>query len=509
MTSKKLNWIMVALLTSIFLSSLEQTIVSTALPTIVEKLGGLDQISWVFTIYMLTSTTIMPVVGKLSDMYGRKFFLQTGLFVFILGSMFCGMSQSMSQLILSRGIQGLGAGILMSTIFILLFTLMPQERAGKWQGLFMGVFALSSVVGPTVGAVITEHLNWRWNFYINLPLGIFVFIILAITLVETRSSLEKKKVDYLGAITLMLTTLSILLGLKLGGVDYSWGSWQIFGLLSAGLAGLVIFLIIEWKAENPIIPFKIFKDRTVAGTISITFLQGIIMYSTLLYMPLFIQGGLGGNVNDAGNALTPMMISIVIGALICNRLIQKFSWRFNIMLSMFFAGVGAIVFTILPITINIWALRIDMAIIGIGIGILMPLSQTAVVTSVSVQFKGIASSTVTFFRTVGGVLGTAVMATIVNGQLTSSVNRLAATYGFQGEQLELFTNPQLLFHPEGPVPETVLSLMKNSFVEGIHIGFLYIAGIAVLGLIIAIFMGNRKFDPRDLNQMRIKTTSSS
>jgi EmrB/QacA subfamily drug resistance transporter len=489
----RVNWIMGALLLSMFLSSLDQTIVTTALPTIVEKLGGLDMISWVFTIYMLASTAAMPVVGKLSDMYGRKRFYLLGLFLFLGGSALCGASTTMEQLIIFRGIQGIGAGFLMPITFTLIFGLMPQDKAGRFQALFMGVFALSSVVGPTLGSFITTHLNWRWNFYINLPLGVISFVILLLTLFEQKNE-EKKHIDYFGSILLVISTISILLALKMGGVDYAWFSWQIIGFFAVGTISIICFLITETRVKEPILPLGLFRNRVIASSSFITFIQGVVMFGALLYIPIFVQGGLGGDVSDAGNAVTPMMFSVMIGATISSFTMTRLSWRTNMFASMLIAGAGLFFMTNMPLDANKWIIRLDMLVIGAGIGILMPITQTAVAVSAEERYQGIATSTVAFSRSIGGVFGTAIMAALVNRHMETSIQDGAPKLGIPAEKLEMFTNPQILLRASSQIPEQVLTMLKNALGDSIHLGFWFLVGAAVIGLIASLFAGSARFD---------------
>lgn len=489
----RINWIMGALLLSMFLSSLDQTIVTTALPTIVEHLEGLDMISWVFTIYMLASTAIMPIVGKLSDMYGRKRFYLAGLTLFIAGSALCGAASTMEQLIIFRGIQGIGAGFLMPITFTLIFGLMPQDKAGKFQALFMSVFALSSVVGPTLGSFITTHFNWRWNFYINLPLGVISFLILMVALVEQKKE-EKKYIDYLGSILLVVSTISILLGLKMGGVDYDWASWQIIGLFAVGGLSIIGFLVTEMKVKDPILPLGLFKNRVIASSSLVTFVQGVVMFGALLYIPIFVQGGLGGDVGDAGNAVTPMMFSIMIGASISSFTMTKLSWRINMLGSMIIAGAGLYFMTNMPLDVNKWIIRLDMVVIGAGIGILMPITQTAVTVSAAERYQGIATSTVAFFRSIGGVFGTAIMAALVNRHMETAIQSGAPKLGVPADQLEAFTNPQVLLRASSQIPEQVLTMLKNALGDSIHLGFWFLVGATVIGFVSASFAGSARFD---------------
>lgn len=506
-SDKRINWIMGALLVSIFLSSLDQTIVTTALPTIVEKLGGLELISWVFTIYMLTSTAIMPIIGKLSDMFGRKRFYMLGLLLFVGGSALCGAAETMTQLIVFRGIQGIGAGFLMPITFTLIFSLMPQEKAGKFQALFMSVFALSSVIGPSLGAFITEHFSWRWNFYINFPLGVVAFAILTWALKEQKVT-EKKKIDYMGASLLVLVTISVLLGLKLGGVDYAWSSWQIISLFVTALVAGVLFVAVEMRAEEPILPFGLFRNRLIAVSSIVTFAQGVVMFGALLYIPLFVQGGLGGDVGDAGNALTPMMFSIMLGAMISSFLMTKLKWRTNMFASMLIAGLGVFVMTRMPLNVNPWYIRLDMVVLGAGIGIMMPIAQTAVTVSAEERYRGIATSTVAFFRSIGGVFGTAIMAALVDRHMMTAIDTEAPKLGVPAEQLDAFTDPQVLLRAGDHIPENVLAMLKNALGDAIHLGFWFLVAAAAIGFAAACFAGSSRFDPARYKKMQTAAGSA-
>lgn len=458
---KRLNWTLGALLVGLFLSSLDQTIVSTALPTIVQKIGGLEHISWVFTAYMLTSTSVMPIAGKLSDMYGRKAFYMSGLLLFLIGSLLCGISQSMTQLIVFRGLQGIGGGMMAANTFALLFSLMPLGRVARIQSLFMSVLAMSSILGPSIGAFITSQWDWRWNFFINAPLGLAAVIVIAIAMKDKKPDTSvRMKVDYTGAVLLVTTTVSILLALKMGGVNYSWYSWPIIGFFALGAAALTAFLLVERRAAEPILPLGMFKNRTVAGTAGVIFVQGVMMFGALLYIPLFVQGGLGGDIADAGNAVTPMMVAVMAGATLSSFLMRVLTWRACALMSMLTAGAGLLIMTNLPLDVSKWAIRSDMALIGIGIGIMMPIAQMAITSAVDPRYSGVANSTVTFSRNIGGVFGAAVMAAIVNHHLVSSIEENAG---------------------------------NTKLADAIHLGFWFLVGAAVVGVIIASLMGRARY----------------
>ncbi|MCD9024684.1 MDR family MFS transporter [Cohnella silvisoli] len=509
-SKSQLNWIMSALLVSIFLTQVDQTIVSTALPTIVSELNGLQQMSWVFTVYMLASTVMMPIAGKLSDIFGRKSFYMLGLSLFMSGSILCGLADSMTQLILFRGIQGLGAGFIIPITFTLVFTIMPKEKAGKYQAFYMSVFALSSVVGPSLGALITEHLDWRWNFYINLPVGLYIFIVLNRCLRDKQRAAEgRPSVDVKGALLLALTTLSILLALKMGGEQFAWLSVPIIGLILLGAIGLTLFLVVEMRVKEPILPPALFRSKVISATLTATFLQGMIMYGALLYIPLFVQGSMGGDVGDAGNTLTPMMFSIMIGATLSNFLLKRWTYRSGIIASMSMAGLGMLGMTYMPLDVHFWIMALVMLLIGIGIGILMPLAQMAVTYSAEDRFKGIATSTVGFSRSVGGVFGSAVLAAIVNNRLSSAVQEHAAEFNLSGEELASLADPRQLLSVDSSLSDAAARLLRQALGNSLQLGFWFLVIVAGLGIVAALWTGKARFETDELSTPDKSATTSA
>lgn len=485
MTKWRLNWTMAALFVSIFLTQLDQTIVSTALPTMAAELNGFGQMSWVFTVYMLASTAVMPIAGKLSDLFGRKSFYLFGLVLFVAGSGLCGTADSMLQLILFRGLQGLGAGFLVPITYTLVFSLMPKERSGLYHTLYMSVFALSSVIGPGVGALVTEQLNWRWNFYINLPLGVLALAVLGRLLAPAKRADERAPVDAPGALLLAASTLAFLLALKIGGGEVPWASLPIALFVGFGTLALVFFVRTERRAREPILPFELFRDRVICGTLAATFLQGILMYASLVYIPLFVQGGLGGDAGDAGGALTPMMLAVMVGASVGNATVARWSWRTNIMLAMAATGAGMLAMTFVGLDVNPWAVRGIMALVGIGIGVMMTVGQMAVTYSAEEKMKGAATSTVGFFRTVGGVLGTAVTAAIVNARLSISIAERADVPGGSGTAPDV----QTLLQAGASLPPESASALKEAVGGAVRSGFWFLAAIAAVGLAASFWIG--------------------
>lgn len=490
LTAGQFNWLFAGLLLSILLTQLDQTIVSTALPTIATQLEGFTQMSWVFTIYMLTSTAMTPIAGKLSDLYGRKMFLVLGLTIFVIGSVLCGSAQSMLQLIIFRGIKGIGAGLLMPITFTVVFSLMPRNGNGVYQTLYMSVFALSSVIGPTVGALITSLFSWRYIFYINLPLGLVIFAII-LKLLPRSAVLPKPdaSIGYIGPGLLVLGTLSLLLALKMGGVQYAWSSLPILGLLIVGGIAAAWFVLSQLREKEPVIPFRLFRNRVMASTYVATLMQGIMMYGALVYIPLFVQGSLGGGVTGTGGALTPLMLCVMFGATLCGALIQRFTWRFNIALSMLLSGTGFLMMIFLPVNVSYVVLCLVMMLIGLGIGMMMMVGQTAVSMGVDDSVRGAATSSVSFFRSIGGVFGTAVLTSLINARLAVLLERHSGDLSGVAGELGVVTDPLAALNSHAGLPAEQLELMRQMLGDAVQYGFWFMAGAAAIGFIAAFWAG--------------------
>jgi len=312
-----------ALMLVILLASLDQTIVATALPTIVGELGGLQHLSWVVTAYLLASTVTGPIYGKLGDLYGRKVVLQTAIVLFLIGSALCGIAQGMPELIVFRAIQGLGAGGLMVTTIAVVGDIIPPRDRGKYQGLFGAVFGVSTVVGPLLGGFFVDNLSWRWIFYVNLPLGVLALFVIGVVF-HSRAEHVRHAIDYAGATTLAAGLSCIVLFTSLGGTTQPWGSLQSIALVVVGVALLGMFLLVERRAQEPILPLELFRNRTFAVTSAIGFIIGFALFGSITYLPLFLQVVKGMSPTNSGLQLTPMMGGLLVTSIVAGRAISRF-----------------------------------------------------------------------------------------------------------------------------------------------------------------------------------------
>ncbi|MBA3826809.1 MAG: DHA2 family efflux MFS transporter permease subunit, partial [Ktedonobacterales bacterium] len=325
----QLGSVLAAIMVTLLLSALDQTIVGTALPTIVGELHGFSNYSWVLTSYLLTSTTMTPIIGKLSDQFGRKWFLVVGIVIFLIGSVLSGASQTMTQLILFRGLQGIGGGMILALVFTLVGDIFsPAERA-RWQGLFSGVFGLASVIGPTLGGYITDNINWRWVFYVNLPLGILALVLIIVFLpmnISQRNTTLKgwaaiARIDFAGAFLSAGATVTLLLGLSWGGSTYPWDDGRVIGTLVAAGVLFIAFIITELRVQNPILPLSLFKNQVFASGALLAFLVGAALFGTIIYLPRFVQEVLGQAATNSGVVTTPLVVTLAIGAALIGQLI--------------------------------------------------------------------------------------------------------------------------------------------------------------------------------------------
>lgn len=517
--------IMLSVMLGILLAALDQTVVGPAMPKIIGDLNGFEHYTWVFTIYLLTSTISVPIFGKLSDMYGRKWFYIAGVVVFLVGSILSGLSSDIFQLISFRGLQGLGAGIITANAFAIIADVIPPAERGKWQGAFGAIFGLSSVIGPTIGGFLTDNLSWRWVFYVNVPVGIVALAVLLTTFPNMSRHTAKKVIDWLGAGALVVGLTPLLLALSLGGTpDWDWGSSKIISMFVVAVVFLLAFVFIEARAKEPILPLDLFKNRIFSVSVITVFLTGVGLFGAILYIPLFIQAIQGDSATSSGNAITPMTIAIVISSIVTGQLVSRTGkYRIVGIVGMAFVTFGMFLLYTMNMDTPRWTTIGYMIVMGLGLGVAFPLYTLVVQNSFPIERVGVVTAAVQFFRNMGSTVGVAVLGTIVNnqfhvqfpGELQTAVTNLGPQVASRIPVDKLAqglanVNPQALvsaegvnqlkaqlgsFMPAGTPANAVDALlkviqdaMKPALFSGIQEAFLIATVLLGLGLITTIFL---------------------
>jgi EmrB/QacA subfamily drug resistance transporter len=414
------------LVLAMLLAALDSTIVSTALPTIVGELGGLAHLSWVVTAYLLAQTVVTPLYGKLGDLYGRKGVLQAAIVLFLVGSVLCGMSRSMTELIVFRAIQGFGGGGLMVTTQAVVGDVVPPRDRGRYQGLFGAVFGVASVAGPLLGGYFTTELSWRWIFYVNLPVGLVALAVLAATL-PTTGRRARHAVDYAGAATLAAALAAIVLACDLGGTAYAWDSPFMIGLVVAAVVALGAFLAVESRAAEPVLPLRLFANRAFAVASSVGFIVGFALFGSVTYLPIYLQTVKGASPTESGLEMLPMMGGMLVTSIASGQLISRFG-RYKIF-PVVGTAVGAAGLFLLsrldPASSHLYAAG-AMLVLGLGLGLVMQVLVIAVQNAVDYRDLGVATSGATLFRLVGGSFGTAALGAIFAARIASRTAELPA-----------------------------------------------------------------------------------
>ena len=490
--SNSRRWaVTIGVMTGMAIAALEATVVGTAMPTVIASLGGINHYSWVFSAYLVTSTVTVPVWGKLSDLYGRRLLYQLGIGVFLFGTLLSGMAGSMTQLIIFRAIQGLGAGALVPlgmTIIGDTFTL--RERA-KMQAYFSGVWGLSSVIGPLIGGFITDQLSWRWVFFINLPIGVAAALIIGFALKEPKNK-DKPVIDYWGSITLMLAISILMLAMVEGGSSLA----TIFApenlvLIVSGILLLALFVFIEKRAKDPIIPFRLFKNPTVAVSVGAGFLAGIAMFGGISYIPLFAQGALGMSATKAGTLITPLMLSWITMSIVGGRLLLKISYRTITILGFVVMTIGFVMLSNFGRLMPLYLLYIDLVLIGAGLGLTMLTLLIAVQQAVERTQLGTATSLNQFSRAIGGAFGVAIMGAVLTAGLATQLKNAAAGGNsvLTVEQAASYaSNPNALIDPaaRASVPAETLSVLQEAMSAAIHPVFWVGAVVCILAFFVVL-----------------------
>lgn len=431
-------------LLTMFFSSMDQTVVSTAMPTIIGKLNGFSLYAWVFTAYMMASSVTIPIYGKLSDVFGRKPFYLFGLIMFGVGSAISGQAHTMTELVWARGIQGIGAGAMMSMPRATVGDIFsPKERA-KWMGVMMGVFGLSSIIGPALGGWITDSFSWRWVFYINLPFAVLAIIGVIFTLPKVRAE-HQVKVDWLGSGLLIIGLIPILLAFTWAGSKYAWLSPIELSLFMGGLLFIVIFILWERKAADPVLTPTLFKNRIFSTSLILGILVGMTMFGSLMFLPIFVQGVIGLNAQNSGWVMTPMMAGFMIGSIVAGQVMSKTGrYKYLAITSGAIVIIGSLLLNQMNIDTKWITVSINMIVLGLGIGSLMPLMNMAVQNAFPYKMMGTVNSTQQFVQSLAGVIASPIFGSILNKSFSNKLSETMPKSLGQFKSAITSQNPQSL-----------------------------------------------------------------
>jgi EmrB/QacA subfamily drug resistance transporter len=504
MKAKEINTklVLTGLIIGMFFSALEQTIVGTAMPTIISELNGFTIFAWVTTAYMITSTTVVPIVGKLSDLYGRRLLYLLGTIIFIIGSGLCATATTMEQLIIYRGIQGIGGGMIMPLSQTIIGDIFTAEQRAKWQGIFGALFGLSSVIGPFFGGVIVDSISWHWIFLINVPFGLLSAILIFMGLKhESVAKKDKVRIDYLGIVTLIPAVVLLLLGLTFGGDKFEWASATSFLIFGCAILLFIAFGFIERKAAEPILDLSLFKNRIFATMNGLGFLLGLGMFGAIMFVPMFMQGILGVSPTQAGSTMTPMMIAMIAASVVGGQLLLRFRFRTVLTTGMLLAGLGFYLMSTMGLESKTFTAYLFMVVLGLGMGLVMPTLMIAIQNEYPKSQLGTVTAASTFFRSIGGTIGITILNSAMNKSLESNMADVAkntqdpvaqgvlTTLSEKTDSLfSLLINPSLLDLPE-ELQHVVIHAIKTAWSESFTTVFLTGLVFIALGILVALAVG--------------------
>ncbi|MET3575920.1 MDR family MFS transporter [Bhargavaea ullalensis] len=515
LSDKQKVTIMIAIMVAMFFSAINQTIIGVAMPRIIASLGGMDYYTWVITIYLLTMAVATILVGKLSDIYGRKPFLLAGIGFFMVGAFLSGLSSSIFQLIIFRGITGIGGGMIMSTAFTAVGDLyLPRERA-RWTGLMSGIFGISSVLGPLMGGFIVDHLDWHWVFWIFLPLGIVAFAMI-FKLFPKVPKREGETIDYFGSLFLTMTIVSLLLAFSLAGEGagkYAWSSWQILGLFGLTVASLLVFIFVESKVKTPVLPLTLFRNDIVTVSNLAGFLLGMGMMGVMIYTPFFIQGVKGISPSGSGYIMMPMSIVMVFATTFAGNFMTKTGKYKGLAISgLSITAVGIFLLSLIDAATPVYVLISYLCVIGIGLGASMPVFSLTVQNAVPLRQLGVASASSQLFRSLGNTMGIGILGAVMSSRMTSRMQDSFAQGGEgagamaqlppeQAKELGTLMNPEMLLDQPKleqalsgmpsdlkPVAEGLVASVRDVFSDALTTTFLAGGIIMVAAVVLALFL---------------------
>jgi EmrB/QacA subfamily drug resistance transporter len=485
MTHRQILLVFSGLMLGMLLAALDQTIVATALPTMVGELGGLQHLSWVITAYLLTSTASGPLYGKLSDLYGRKILFQAGIVIFLVGSVLSGLSQSMLQLITFRALQGLGAGGLMVLAQAIIGDILSPRERGRYQGYIGSVFAFASVAGPLLGGLFVDHLSWRWVFYVNIPIGIVaLFVTSAVLKLPARQ--VQHKIDYLGSALMVSGIGALLLMTSWGGSEYAWSSPVIIGLAIAGPLLLIGFLFQEQRAEEPLLPLRLFREGIFSISSSIGFIIGFALFGAIAFMPLYFQVVNGDSATGSGLRMVPMMFGIVLTSIASGRLISKTGrYRAFPIVGTAIMSFGVLLLTRLTASTSLLEASLYILVLGVGVGMVMQVVVLAVQNAVPYRDLGISTAGVNLFRSLGSAFGVAIFGSILTNRLDTELPRHVPADALVGIDPAVLTgSPERL----KALPLVVHQGVSEAFAISLHTVFIWALPVAVVGFGLTWFL---------------------
>jgi EmrB/QacA subfamily drug resistance transporter len=492
------------MMVGMLIASLDQTIVDTAFPKMISELGGVSMFTWVITAYLLASTSIVPVVGKLADIYGRKFFWNVGIIIFVGGSLLCGTANTMPQLIAYRSIQGIGGGMIMPIAQTIIGDVFTGEQRARMQGVFTSVFALGSAVGPLLGGYIVDHMHWKYIFLLNLPTGIAALILSQIALTNVINN-KGRKIDWMGSFLSIVGITALLLAFQTGGEQWAWGSWQSIGLFGGSILFLVLFALNELRVPEPILDLKLFANASFATFSAIAFILGAGMFGAIVYVPWFIQGVVGVSATSSGTVMVPMTLMMMVGSIGGGQLARKIQYRWQIGGGLLCVIGGFFLATRFSLTTSLWQARIAIMFIGLGLGLVMPLITLGVQQAFGRSKRGVVTSATSFFRSVGATVGVTVFGIIFNKQMSHQFDLLMApkikllppqvAAGFSklaekpADLVQVLLQKPLQDMIPGQFRQPVMDAIKGMMANSIHPVFWTGLVVIALGVAVGMFLG--------------------